>query len=118
MDRFPDRFEVPPDVGENPDAIYVDGHLEDGLSVPSFVFRRLVGIGHAYGLHYLGSVLRYDEETRLEPVQCESVIEEIEFIGELVRDPLLVGALEPVLGFLSDYSRTRQTDALVIDLES
>jgi hypothetical protein len=117
MERYADRFEAP-GVDGNPDLIFIDGSPSDAQAVPSFVFRRLTAIGVAYKLHYLGSVLYYDEENHFDPTQVAGLIDELEFVGELVQDPLLRAALPDVIDTLTRYVRSRPTSALVIHLES
>jgi len=118
MDLYPDRFIAGTYEDEQPDAIWIDGHADEGLAVPAFVFRRLLAIGAAYHLHYLGSVLEYDEETRLDAVQCRDLVREIEFIAEVVQDPLLKASVVPVLEVVARVSRRAPSAVLVVDLES
>ena len=106
MDRHVDRFAIGTD-GDSCDAVWVESHVDDALPIPAFVF-----------LDYLSQVLRYDQETRLDSVQADQLADEIEFVVDLVRDPVLRDAAPPVLDFVRRYARSRPTSALVIDLES
>jgi hypothetical protein len=117
MDHHVDRFAFGTD-DNNPDSVWVDGHMDDALPIPAFVFRRLTAIGAAYRLHYLSQLLGYDEETRLDHLQAEQLADEIEFVVNLVLDPALRDAAPPVLDFIRRYARSRPTSALVIELES
>lgn len=118
MDAFSDRFVAATYDNEQPDEVRVAGTLGEAVAVPAFVFPRLLGVGHAYGLHYLGGVIRFDEENRLDLVQCQQLVTEIEFVAEVVRDPLLLDAIGPLLLMVERVARSPRDTNLIIELES
>jgi hypothetical protein len=118
MDRFADRLDPETYATEEPVALGLASEgVEGWLYVPSTVFARLLAIGRGYGLHLLGQVLRYEEETRLNHLQCAELLDELAFVLELVSDPVLDAWLPLVEQRVTACSRsTRAEETLVLDL--
>jgi len=115
---FADRFDASNyDAEANIDALWLDGLEGEATSVLPFVFGRLTGIGQTYELHYL-TALTYDEDNRLSPTQCQGLLEEIEFVMELVHDPLLRSHVDPVRAALIGCIRSAPPRDLIIAIES
>lgn len=115
---FANRFDASNyDTEGNLDAIWLDGLEGEGTTVLPFVFERLTGIGQTYELHHLTS-LTYDEDNRLNPTQCEGLLAEIEFVVELVDDPLLRAYVDPVRAAVISCIRSAPSRDLIISIES
>ena len=56
--------------------------------VSNRLFGRLILLGRAYGLHF-ASLVDSIGDTSLDAGQCESVLEELQFLSEVVSDPAL-----------------------------
>lgn len=66
-----------------------DASEADALWIPESIMRRLVRIAEAYELRSLGLVGAAADVT-LGRSQCRDLLDEVEFIANLVDDPLLV----------------------------
>ena len=117
MADFSNRVAEPWDANENPDVVWLDGFKGDAITVPTFVFGRLTGIGQTYGLHYL-SALVYDDQNHLNPTQCEGLLDEIDFVLALVNDPVLESNVGGVRAAVVSCIRSSPPCDLVIELES
>ena len=72
-------------------------------------------VGRAYDLHYLGQVVEVSGTTVLTAVQCEGLADELEFIRDVVNDPLLADMVDRMAGEAATCARTG--DSLVLDFE-
>jgi hypothetical protein len=49
----------------------------------------ILGVARAYGAHFPELLLASHERTQFNHVQAEAVAEEVEFVGRMLRDPLV-----------------------------
>ena len=89
--------------------------VDDGLWFPERVARRLLQVGRAYELHYLGEVAGESAPTMLTAAQCETLADELDFIRDVVNDPVLVGMVDLVAAEAAICARTG--DSLILDFE-
>jgi hypothetical protein len=79
--------------------------------IPERMWMRLLQLGHAYELHF-AAIVDPVVDTVLDPVQCESVDEELRFLAAVVNDDALSSALRTILGELAKV-RNRSEMALI-----
>lgn len=74
------------------------GPIESSLwvHVPERLWHRLISYGAAYELHF-NQIVEPGIDTVLVPDQCESLIEELEFLLGIVNDPAFEQALVTVI---------------------
>ena len=70
------------------------------VELPEGLFARAQSIARAYNLHLLPAIEIY-AETSLNKSQCETLLEEIRFIGSVIHDDLLVDHLRRIEQMLS-----------------
>jgi hypothetical protein len=70
------------------------------VELPERLFARAQSIARAYNLHLLPAIEMY-AETSLDKAQCSTLLDEVRFVGRVVKDDLLVGRLREVEGVLS-----------------
>lgn len=63
--------------------------------VPERLWVRLIRLGQAYEMHF-ASVLELDKDSELNSVQCEHLLEELEYVGKLVNDAALWLQIEQI----------------------
>ena len=59
------------------------------------LFGRLTGVASAYELHTL-PLLGGCEPVRLNRLQCEDVLDEVEFVAERLNDPLVIESAQQI----------------------
>jgi len=100
MDRFADRFDARGYADDEPIGI--------GLSSEA--------VGSAYRLHVLGALLQRGQLIRSNAVQCEGLLDELAWIGEVLADPL-VAELIPRIEHLAAACARSPDEHLLVDLE-
>ena len=91
MEIFQDRFSDETYADDEPICFGIKRNgeeLENPAKMPERVFARCQHLAQAYSLHLLSSI-NYYESTSLDPTQCQTLVEELEFIQLVVNDPLL-----------------------------
>ena len=97
VNRFSDRLEFSTyseDEGvgfvlARPDA---EPDLDAMVMIPETLVARLVGVAAAYQLHHLPMINVYGE-SRFNEVQRQSLLEELDFVAGVLRDPAVVEAV-------------------------
>jgi hypothetical protein len=117
MDRYGDRLEAATYEGDEPvgagpaqDA----GKYEGWIWIPGRLFARMQQIAEAYELHVLPGLGFYDRNV-LGREQLESLLEEIEFIGNVVDDPAIHPQLEQLRNVALKVVRAPTRTELVIE---
>ncbi len=86
------------DEGE-PVQLRLGEEATDGVDVREVAFGRLQALGHAYGLHILSDVVEPYELVVLDPLQSESLLDELAFLVSIVDDNVVRAAaalIQPV----------------------
>lgn len=117
MDSFSDRFE--PSNYEEEETVSVGlvsigQEIEWVTSLPEPLFVRAQAIASGYDLHLLPNIDRY-EETRLNQTQCETLVEELEFILTVINDKLLASIIRPFIETLLRVARSPEGLEVVIE---
>lgn len=106
--RFSDRFDESTYADDEP--IHILNHnYGDGPSdvwVPERLWHRLLAIGSAYFLHYVPLLTAETKPRSFNSVQAEGVLEELEFVTEVVSDALLrevIATVTPVVEWAARY---------------
>ncbi len=117
MDRFADRFDARGYADDEPIGIGLSSEaVDDRLFVPTPIFDRLLAVGSAYRLHVLGARLQRGQLILLNAVQCEGLLDELAWIGEVLADPL-VAELIPRIEHLAAACARSPDEHLLVDLE-
>jgi len=74
------------------------------VHVPESLVSRLIHLGCAYKLHVIQMIDLY-EDIYLNGLQCQSLVEEIRFLGNIIDDQALVESLRPVMDLLSKIEK-------------
>ncbi len=116
IDRFLDRFEVRTYEHDEPILLFLveSRGAEEDCSVPERLWHRLHAIASAYELHLLPVMGWSSDPCFLNATQCESLIDELEFVGAVVDDPVLHGVVRDVVGLAS---RTRGASKAALGIE-
>jgi hypothetical protein len=86
-ERFADRILA--DTYAQDEVVQLDyGDVTSAVFVPERLFARAQCVARAYELHLL-PVIDICSKTRLNRAQCETLLDEIEFIAMVVNDELL-----------------------------
>ena len=116
MERYQDRFESRGLDDENPIEVRVASEpIGSGELVPEPIFWRLVMAGRAYNLHILGNVLTWGEVCSINSLQCDSLLDELAFVREVLNDLLVGKAIGELQGLVARCARVGQD--LIVDLE-
>jgi len=88
------------------------GHGESDAFVSERLFRRLVLIGQAYGLHRLGLL---DSDAELSPLQADGLLHELLFVRALVpQDEALMSVIVEMTPLVERSARST-ADPLLIE---
>jgi len=74
------------------------------IFVSERLYERLLNLGRAYSLHF-AALLDLHGETKLNSVQCESFLEEVEFLDEVILDPAISEVLAKLVARLMEVAR-------------
>ncbi|HEY8562081.1 MAG TPA: hypothetical protein VIL74_17035 [Pyrinomonadaceae bacterium] len=91
MKIFRDRFSAETYADDEPICFGIKrngAEFENSAEMPERLFVRCQCLAQAYSLHLLSSI-NYYETTSLDRTQCQTLVEELEFIQFVVNDPLL-----------------------------
>ena len=91
MDIFQDRFSAETYADDEPICLAIKqngAEFENLVEMPERLFARCQHLAQAYSLHLLPSI-NYYETTSLDRTQCQTLVEELEFIQFVVNDPLI-----------------------------
>lgn len=113
VDRFADRFDPAQFAGDEPVIVRVGGRAPSEVSVAEGIFGRLCSLAAAYNLHVLRDVVRPYSEVTLVPAQAEDALAELEFLAEVVRDPIVVENVVALQRVFAEAARTKAS--LTID---
>jgi len=110
-DRFADRFLV--DTYARDEVVQLDyGDPTSAVAVPERLFARAQCIARAYDLHLLPTIDIYSR-TRLNRPQCETLLDEIDFIAMVSNDQLLREHLGRVQSLVSACIRVPQRELFI-----
>jgi hypothetical protein len=117
MTDFADRFDPTTYEDAEPIGIGIESSpVDDWLFVPAPIFDRVLAIGAAYDLPTLGQLIARGQVTSLDATQCEGLLQELEWVGTLLADPLVVKVVRQISRLAAICTRTRD-EHLVFDLE-
>jgi len=109
--RFADRL-LPETYAED-EVVQLDcGVPESAVAVPERLFARAQGIARAYELHLLPSI-DIHSRTPLNRLQCETLLDEFEFIAAVSNDDLLREHLVRVRSVVSACVRVPQRELVI-----
>lgn len=99
-DRFADRLSVGTYADDPVVGIFESSPGEhDAVSLPERLFNRLTAVASAYELHSL-PLLGGSDPVTLNRSQCESLLDEVEFVAERLNDPLAVETAQRVANYV------------------
>jgi hypothetical protein len=111
-DRFTDRFLA--DTYGRDEGVQLDyGDVSSAVVVPERLFGRAQCIARAYELRLLPTIDIYSK-TRLNRGQCETLLDEIAFIGMVANDDLLREYLDRVRGVVAACIGVPQRELIII----
>lgn len=113
MDHFSSRFESYNDEGVSVGVAVGDAEVDWKGHIAGSLFHRAQLIGKAYDLHVLPGIEVYDE-THLTKAQCQAMVDEIEFVIEVVNDPLLRTSVKPLHDASLECSRSPFDARLIV----
>jgi hypothetical protein len=90
--RFADRLEPATFSDDPPIGAGASDDYTDWVYLPERLFYRMLDLGRAYDLHILPSLHLYDRN-ELDRDRTASLIEELEFLADVVNDRALTGAI-------------------------
>ncbi len=99
IDRFADRFLADTYAGDEP-VQFDCGEDTSAVTLPERLFARAQCVARAYELHLLPTIDIYSR-TRLNRPQCETLLDEINFIAMVSNDELLRDHLRRVQRLVS-----------------
>jgi hypothetical protein len=73
--------------------------------IPEPLWRRLLNLGEAYSLHY-PQIAEPIVDTVLNPSQCQSLCEELEFLRRVVSDAAAHSAIDTIISKAVEVSRS------------
>jgi hypothetical protein len=110
-DRFTDRLDPATYAADEPVGAGTSDDYSDWVYVPDRLFDRVQHLARAYDLHVLPS-LHPHRRNELNHDRITSLIEELEFLVEVVNDPALVAAIavirDAALRVLRDPIRSKK----------
>jgi hypothetical protein len=113
--RFEDRFDASTYADDEPVGIFQHPGDADALWVPEQLLWRLVFVARAYSLHML-PLLGGPEPVTLNRLQMENLLDEVAFIGDLLRaDPLLSDLTSRMGRYLRHILSTSSEPAVTIE---
>ena len=95
----------PMPLTKRPSACSRAAYDEDALWLSGRLFRRVTGVGAAYELHVLLQ-LQDADAVRLSRPECQSLVDELQFVAERLDDPLAHRMVQTVAALVS--ARLRQ----------
>lgn len=117
MGRYDDRLDLARYERDGPVGVG-PGHepesYEGWVWIPERLFARMCFIAAAYEFHVLPGLDGYDRNT-LRPEQVETLLDEVEFIGNLVEDPALLEQLEKLRRVAQVVTRQHRPADLIIE---
>jgi len=72
--------------------------------IPEPIWRRLLSLGNAYKLHF-SQIAEPIIDTVLDPKQCQSLCDELEFLRDVVADPAAHFAIDTIISKAAVVSR-------------
>jgi len=117
MDRYRDRtdsstYQRDEPVGVGPEA--GDSNYDGWIWIPERLFARMQHIARAYELHVLSRLDPYDRNV-LGREQTETLVDEIEFISEILQDEALTGELQRFRGVALHVARQPMRISLIVE---
>ena len=79
------------------------------------VMRVIFGVGRAYGLHFRDLLGDWHERTLLNTAQAAGLAEEVEFVGDLLDDPLVTAHCQRIANIAARVAASN--DRLLLALE-
>jgi hypothetical protein len=96
--RYADRFSA--DTYRNDEPVELRCGAAAAVVLPERLFARAQNVARAYDLHLLPVIDVYST-TRLNRLQCATLLDEIAMIEGMLKDPLLVQHLAQIRGLLA-----------------
>ncbi len=112
--RFADRLDASTYADDDETVGVFEGGPddEDALWLSGRLFRRLTTVGAAYELHVLPQ-LQDGDAVRLGRPQCQSLVDELQFVAERLDDPLAHRTVQTVVAFVNLRLRQPRWDGYI-----
>jgi hypothetical protein len=111
-DRFADRLRADTYAGD--EGVQLDfGDVSAAVFVPERLFARAQCMARAYELHLLPTIDIYSQ-TRLNRPQCETLLDEIDFIAMVSNDELMHEHLGHLQRLVSACLGTPQRELIIV----
>jgi hypothetical protein len=117
MQQYEDRFRAESYDADEPICVGTGrpgGPPGCQADIPDSLFARAQLIAQAYKLHLL-PIIDYHRETRLNRAQCDTLCEELLFIGNVVNDDLVRLQIRKVLAVVEESLRSPGDTEVVIE---
>jgi len=119
VSRYGDRFSAETYAKDEPVGAGVSSEVPDGtygysLWIPERLFDRTLFLAKAYELHVL-PVLDPHGKNELTPLQAETLIDELSFIADIVKDDLLASYMKQLVELAERCARSPRDERLLIE---
>lgn len=116
LDRYADRFDASTYADDPSVRVFaVEAAGQDGeFWLPERLWQRVYLIGCAFELHVLPTVTWQSEPVFLNSLQCENLLDELEFVSHAVEDALMMTVLNGIAG-VARQARGAPENALGIE---
>ncbi|TMD23073.1 MAG: hypothetical protein E6I99_08280 [Chloroflexi bacterium] len=119
MSHYADRFSAETYAKDEPVGAGVSSEVPDGTSthslwIPERIFDRMLFLAKAYELHVLPALDPYGKN-ELTPLQAETLIDELAFVGDIVKDDLLASYMRQLVELAERCARSPRDERLLIE---
>ena len=95
-------------------GIFENGNeTEGGIHIPEVMVNRLNYLGHAYQLH-ISSMIEICNDNNFNNIQCQNLLDELCFLGNVLNDPLFISVYKPVIKLLNKIQNNETLSLNVI----
>lgn len=116
MDRYADRFDQSRYADDEPVRVFdYDYGDTSEVWIPQRILWRIKSIGAAYELHYLPMLGGGTEVVTWNAVQAQTILDELAFVAEVVKDSLLVRWVEALSTVVASAARRGGSPALGVE---
>jgi len=119
VNRYEDRFSAETYAKDEPIGAGLSSEVPDGtytysLWIPERLFDRVLYLAKAYELHVLPVLDPYGKN-ELTPLQAETLIDELTFIADVVKDDLLATYMRQLAELAERCARSPSEERLLIE---
>ena len=86
---------------------------EDCVQMPEVMVNRLNYLGCAYQLH-ISSMIEIYNENNFNNIQCQNLADELQFLSNVVNDPLFINVYKPVMKLIDKIKNNTSLSLNVI----